>query len=160
MVIDPKTFQQKAWTLWLAYVPDTFSDAKHRGAPNSASIQRICGLVDGSVGLTGGTATGLIQTPNAFYKPPTDGQRFGGAYVAVMTEKMDDLLFSSAMPGCEEISLAHTKRGMVAVSRSEGKNHDEPPAPSPTIKALQGECKGDFDAHILLLELPESRWKK
>jgi hypothetical protein len=157
MVIDPKTFQQKAWTLWLAYVPDNFVTPASRGAPNGASIQRICGLVDGSIGFTGGTATGLIQTPNALYKPPTDGRKYGGTYVAVMTEKMDDLLFSSCLPGCDDVALAHTKRGLVAVSRSRGRNGDDPPAPSPTIKPIQDKCHGEFDAHILLLDLPASR---
>jgi hypothetical protein len=157
MVIDPRTFQQKAWTLWLAYLPDNFATPSSRGAPNGANILRICGLVDGSVGFTGGTATGLIQTPNAFYKPPTDGRKYGGTYLAVMTEKMDDLLFSSCLPGCEEVSLAHTKRGVVAASRSRGQNTDDPPAPSPTLNALQPKCQGEFDGHILLLDLPESR---
>jgi hypothetical protein len=157
MVIDGKTFQQKAWTLWLAYVPDNFVIPASRGAPNGASIQRICGLVDGSIGFTGGTATGLIQTPNALYKPPTDGRKYGGTYVAVMTEKMDDLLFSSCLPGCDDVALAHTKRGLVAVSRSRGRNGDDPPAPSPTVNPVQGKCNGELDGHILLLELPAAR---
>jgi hypothetical protein len=157
MVIDGKTFEQKAWTLWLAFIPDNFENAKNRGAPNFASITALRSLADGSIGFHGATATGLIQTPNALYKPPTDGRRFGGNFVAVMTPEMNDLLFSTHLPGCENISLGSTKRGMLVVSRSAGKDHAQEPQPSPLIKPLQAECKGEFDAHILLLDLPASR---
>jgi hypothetical protein len=157
MVIDPKTHQQKAWTLFLPYIPMTFEAAKFRGAPNSSTIDEFCGLADGSIGFAGKAGTGLIQTPNALYAPPTDGRKYSGSFVAIMTRGMDDLLFSSHLPGCNDISLAHTKRGLIAASRSEGQNRDDPPAPSPTIKPIQGTCNGEFDGHLLLLESPPSR---
>lgn len=157
LVIDPKTHRQKAWTLFLPYIPMNFENARFRGAPNGASIQKICGLTDGSIGFTGSASTGLIQTPNALYAPPADGRKYGGSFVAIMTGGMDDLLFSSHLPGCEDISLAHTKRGLIVASRSEGQSGDDPPAPSPTIKPVQGKCNGEFDGHLLLLESPRRR---
>lgn len=60
-------------------------DPKRRGAPNGCSIATIRGLVDGSIGFSGSAATGLIQTPNALYGPPTDGRKYGGSYLAIMT---------------------------------------------------------------------------
>jgi len=154
MVIDPKTFVQKAFTLWLAYVPDNFTDARFRSAPNGAGIDKFCGLADGSIGFSGGAATGLIQTPNAFYKYPGDGRRYGGEYVAVMTGKMNDLLFSSYVPGCRNIGIAPSRRGMLVVSCSFGHDKDTPPTPSPVFNAIQPKKQGALAAHIMLLELP------
>jgi hypothetical protein len=154
MVIDPKTFVQTAYTLWLAYVPENFVDAKFRGSPNGASIKRICGLTDGSIGFTGGAATGLIETPNAFYKDPGDGSRHGGEYVAIINGRMNDIMFSSYMPGCMNVGIAPARRGMLVVSCSKGQDRDSQATPTPIVNAVQPMKEGPLAAHIMLIELP------
>jgi len=156
MRIDPKSFEMKAWTLWVAYVPETFEGARYRGAPNFANIKRLAVLANGSVAFTGGAATGLIQTPNAFYRHPSDGRKSGGWYVAVVTPELNHLLFSSYMPGCENLAMGVTKSGLVVASRSSGDDgRENPTTRSPVTRdALQGECQGDYDGHLVVLEMP------
>jgi hypothetical protein len=155
MVIDRNTLEQKAYTLWLAYIPDTFTDPRHRGAPNGTSISATCGLADGSIAILGGSATGLIQTPNAFVKPPSDGRKFGGSYVAVLSRELNDLLFSSYVPGCQPMMIAPTKRGLAVVGRALPTKDEDVNGKTPLIKPIQGKLQGEMDAHILLLDLPK-----
>jgi len=154
MVIDSKTHRQKTYTLWLAYIPDTFADARHRGAPNGTSINSLTGLVDGSIAIAGGSATGLIQTPNALCILPTDGRKFGGAFVAILNKDLNDLLFSSYLPGCDRVSIAPTRKGVIAVSRSDGGDPNGPLGTTPVLRPIQGKPQGGSDGHILLLSLP------
>jgi hypothetical protein len=154
MVIDAKTHQQKAYTLWLAYIPETFADVRHRGAPNFTTISSLSGLADGSIGFAGSAATGLIQTPNALCKLPTDGKKFGGAYVAILNKELNDVLFSSYLPGCDQVSVSPTRKGVVAVSRSDGGDPKGPLGTTPVIKPIQAKHQGGSDGHILLLSLP------
>jgi hypothetical protein len=39
-------------------------------------------------------------------------------------------------------------------SRSRGDDGQKEPVKSPAVNALQAEKKGEYDAHIILLELP------
>ncbi len=156
MRIDPKSHEVTAWNLWLAYVPDTFASARDRGAPNFANIQHIEFLDDTSIAFCGATATGLIQTPNAFYTHPGTGRKYGGPYVAAFNPDMTVLLFSSHLPGCENVRIGRTRGGLAAVSRSSGDDgHTDGITQTPTVRAIQKEKQGPYDAHILLLALPK-----
>jgi hypothetical protein len=154
MVIDPQTKETKSHTWWASFVPDWFSDAKFRGAPNAATIKQICVLDDASVAITGGAATGLIQTPGAFWEDPMTGDKYGGCYVAVFRPDLTNVRFSSYMPGCASVSLGAWKNGVVAASRSQGKDHHQRPTATPTVNALQKDFGGGTDAHLLLLQNP------
>lgn len=154
--MDTNTNKIKAWTLWVSYVPDTFMGKRYRNSPNFASIKGIRMLDNGSIAFHGGAATGLIQTPNAFYKHPSTGRKYGGDYVAVFDPSMRVLLFSSYMPGCRNVQIAPAKdHGLVAVSRSSGDDgREDPTTPTPVSpRAVQKEKKGLYDAHIVLLRL-------
>ncbi len=155
ILLDAQTLQQKTYTLWLTYIPDTFATPRLRGAPNASTIETVCRLKDGSIGFCGGAGTGLIQTPHAFVTLPADGSKYGGAYVAVITGSMTDLLYSSYLPGCMNVAIAPCRRGLIVVSNSTGSDGAPAPTPSPVIKPLQGQCQGQLDAHILLLDLPK-----
>jgi len=152
--IDGKTLEADLHALWMAYFPANFTDTKKRGSPNGARIRQIKALPGGAVALAGSAASVLVQTPGAFYNYPGDGRGYGGDCVVVFDASFSQLLFSSYLPGCENLSLWPTPKGVVVVSRSRGGDGAQEPTPTPVLNALQPEKKGEFDAHLLLLELP------
>ncbi|MFP4139820.1 MAG: hypothetical protein ACLFVY_04600 [Phycisphaerae bacterium] len=148
--LDPKTREQKAWTLWLSYIPDDFSSPKHRNAPNFASIKDIRVLEDESIGIVGGAATGLIQTPHSFWTYPRDGGKFGGQFVTVLGPKLSRIRYSTYLPGCKDLSMAATKKGLVVASRSDGGGGRMGKTPG-SKNAAQPTFGGTFDGHLLLI---------
>lgn len=155
MKIDLKTKTCVAKELWVTYIPNTFATPRYRGAPNFASIERIQFLDGGAAGFCGRAATGLIQTPNAFYKHPTDGRKFGGKFAAVFNPDFSQLWFSSYWPGCDNLRLTKVKGGVLVTSRSTGKSSGDDGPKSPVHNALQKDIKGEMDGHLVLLELPK-----
>ncbi len=156
MRIEPETLDVIDYNLWVAYVPMTFDSQRHRGAPNHAGISQLIALGDGAVAFTGGAATGLIQTPNAFYEHPDDGRRYGGRYAAVFSADFGSLLFSSYLPGCDDVRLGRARDGLLVVSRSRGDDgRDDGATPTPTVNAVQEDKRGEWDAHIILLSSPQ-----
>jgi hypothetical protein len=152
--LDPKTQEQKAWTLWLAYIPDDFNSPRHRNAPNGCNIKEITVLRDESIGIVGGAATGLIQTPHSFFKYQRDGGKFGGPYVAVLGPKLSRIRYSSYLPGCHDLALAPTKDGVAVTSRSDGgggRMGKTPVGAGPGRPLQEKFGGGTFDAHILLI---------
>lgn len=152
--IDGKTREAKLHALWMAYFPANFEDARKRGSPNGARIRQIKRLKGGAVAIAGSAASVLVQTPGAFYKYPGDGRGYGGDCVVVFDAEFSHLLFSSYLPGCENVSLWPTAGGLAVVGRSRGHDGANDPTPSPLLHPLQDRKRGDLDAHILLLELP------
>jgi hypothetical protein len=154
MRLDSGTLETKAHSWLVGYIPQWFSEAKSRNAPNHISLVNMRVLGDGTVALTGRAATGLIQTPSAFWTDPKNGGKYGGEFVTVFNEDLTNLRFSSYMPGCKDVRLGVAPKGLLVVSRSKGSDGNEPPTKSPAVKALQGECKGPYDGHIVLLRSP------
>ena len=154
--IDGKSHAQTAWSYFIAYVPDTFADASHRGAPNGVSIDALRVLGDGTVALTGGAATGLISTPNAFYIHKGPG-KYGGKFAAVLNQDFSQMLFSSYLPGYESVTMAPVDGGVVVAGtarRDDGRT-DQAPTPPPLKEALQSAFGGgQFDLHLMLLKSP------
>ncbi len=158
MRVDPKTRQVKSWCNFVCYIPQDFAVPKYRGAPNGLHMDQMEVLADGSLAVCGGAATGLIQTPNAFYDHPHDGRKYGGEYVAVFAPDLAHMHFSSYLPGYETASIAPTKAGLVVVGRTKGDDGRENPAhASPAVKAVQPKLQGKRDGHIILLSLPADR---
>lgn len=157
MQIDPKSFKVIRWTQFLAYVPDTFSIPRDRGAPNFVQIDRV-GLIDrGHIAFAGRAATGLIQTPNAFYKYPNDGSKSGGPFAAVFSKDMKSLLYSSHLPGYQRTAIARAPKGMVIAGSTKGDDgrvieKTGKPTPTPVFKAIQKQFGGQYDGHIILLQ--------
>ncbi len=154
MRIDLKAQQVLAHAHWVTYIPANFQEERMRGAPNGARIRQVKAHPDGAIGMVGGAASVLVQTPGSFYKYPGDGRGYSGDCVVVYDREMANFLFSSYLPGCENPCLWTTPRGFVVASRSRGDDGQKEPAKSPAVNALQAEKKGEYDAHILLLELP------
>ncbi len=155
MRIDPKTWETKSHTWWAAFIPGWFTAPRNRGAPNGLSIDQICVLGDGSVAIAGGSATGLIHTPNGFWLDPMTGNKYGGAYVSVFLPDLSNLIFSSYVPGCSPLAIGATRKGVAIVSRSAGDDKNlTRPTSSPIKKAIQKQFGGATDAHIVVLELP------
>lgn len=156
MLIDDRTFDVLRWTQFVAYVPDNFATARDRGAPNFAQIDSVTLLDRGHIGFAGRTATGLIQTPDAFYEYPGDGSKSGGPFAAVFSADMKSLLYSSNLPGYKHTAISAVPRGMVVAGRTTGNDgrarpDTGEPTPTPTVRAIQQDFGGAHDAHIILL---------
>jgi hypothetical protein len=147
--IDGRTWELKAYNIWVAYCPQNFLAPRYRGAPNFTSVRQVRALARGDLAIAGRAATGLIQTPGAFWQDPGAGEKFGGEFAAVFSADFRHLLFSSYLPGCEAVALAPAKTGVIVVSRSKGR--DDKGNLSPTVQPLQKDCRGASDGHILLL---------
>jgi len=156
MRLDPQTRQTKSWTRFVCYVPESFEHKRDRGAPNHASIKELTVLADGSLAMAGGAATGLIQTPSAFYDHPSDGRKYGGSYVAVWKPDLSGLRFSSYLPGyVGSADVAAVGDAVVVAGTSSGddaKPIDGKPTPTPTVDAVQPNLGGQLDGHLILLQ--------
>jgi hypothetical protein len=149
--IDPKSLKQMSGTLFQAYFPMTSKDSRKRDTPNSTKIHHLSIAEGGTIAFTGTAASGLVQTPGAFYTYPEDGSGSDGEYAAVFSGDFQTLLFASYLPGCEHTNVATFKRNMIVTSRSTGTDGKSRPTASPVANAIQSQKKGDYDAHILLL---------
>jgi hypothetical protein len=152
--IDGKTLEARWHALWVSYFPANFGDPKKAGSPNGARIRQLRVCPNGAVAIAGSAASVLVQTPGAFYSYPGDGRGYGGDCVVVFDPEFSTLLFSSYLPGCENASICPTAKGLVVVSRSKGQDGEKEPTKSPAVNAIQAEKKGEWNAHILLLEMP------
>jgi hypothetical protein len=144
---------------WFAcFIPGNFHDAKFRNAPNAIGFEHIVALPGDALLCQGGAATGLIQTPNAFYKYPEDGPKYGGEFALIFNPEVNRLLFSSYLPGCAEVRLGKYSKGGLVISRSKGDDASQNtngPTPSPVTKgAVQEKFGGKTDGHLIILELP------
>lgn len=158
MRIDPKTWLMESWCYWVAYIPEDFKEARNRGAPNFASVEDLTFLSDGAIAFTGSAATGLIQTPGAFFTYKNDGTKHGGAFVTVQTPDQSGLYFSSYLPGCQKPRVDAGQKGrLLIVSRSSGvMPHESGDVPTPTLNASQAKYGGGtFDGHVILLQMPQ-----
>jgi hypothetical protein len=152
--IDPKTFEQKSWSYWVCYVPESYESPRYRGAPNFASIKDLVTLPGDAIAIRGSAATGLISTPNAFYFHSGPG-KYGGEFVAVMKSDFSGLLFSSYLPGYDSCRIAATRKGIAIVGAARKDDGREKPTSPPVVNALQPRLAGgEFDGHIIVIDMP------
>jgi hypothetical protein len=149
--IDSKTYELKAWTQWQAYFPIDFTEARLRGSPNGCKIKDIAVLGDGTIGICGGAASVLIQTPNSFWTYPKDGSGYGGEYIAALSADFKEVRFSSYLPGVEEASVESGPSGLLVCGRSKGTDGRTPATSTPVMNALQKEVHGEYDGWLMLL---------
>ncbi len=151
MRLDATTLDTKSHQWWLTYIPTNFPTERNRNAPNSIWIEEMKILQDDAVAIAGRAATILVQTPNAFWKDPLDGNRYGGAYATVFTADMKEIRFSSYLPGVSNVRIAAVKDGVVIVGRTVADDAEaKRPTATPQINALQGFA-GGTDGSIILL---------
>lgn len=149
-VVNPKTLETKLHAWWVAVLPSSNAKANRI---KSARTNRPTVLPGDAVAFTGDASTGLIQTPNAFWKPTGTNYYYSAETVGVWDKSFTNLMFSSYLPGCENVRVFSAKKGMLCVSRSKGADTREPPTPSPSQGTLQ-PFGGATDGHLLYLELP------
>ena len=153
MQIDPKTYQVKAGTQWISFVPDdkeTFG--KQAGKPNNAGAKALTFLDDGSLVMIGTAATGLIETPDSWYKYPGKG-RYGGWFLTIFTPEYNNLRFSSYLPGVERAKAVAKGQRVLLVSAAKVNDGHTPPSAMPAIGAIQKtHAGGTFDGHIVVMD--------
>lgn len=157
MRIKRSDWTVSSWCYWVSYIPQDFDEQRFRGAPNFASIHDLAVLSDNSIAFSGDSATGLIQTPNAFFNYAKDGSKHGGSFVTIQSPDQKELTFSSYLPGCDDIRLSAGREGrLIVVSRTSGAmKRDTGEIPSPTANPAQPAFGGLFDGHLLVLKIPE-----
>ncbi|MCH8513169.1 MAG: hypothetical protein LAT83_16170 [Kiritimatiellae bacterium] len=154
--MEPENFDVEVSSRWLSYVPNNFEAAGARNRPNTIGISKFRALEAGGMIFTGRSATGLIETPNALYRYPGDGSRFGGHYVAAFNRDFTELRYSSFKPGVRIESLEKTPRGFSAVGAAFASRNNEGEIPTPLLHPVQPRFGGGYkDAWIMLLEGPQ-----
>ncbi len=152
--IETRNCKVTAGTPWLAYLQSN--------NPNSIWVDSLGLAPDGSIGIGGRSAWGLIQTGNKLSQADPAGN-----YVAVLSKDCKSLRFSSALPACGQTDVCEGARwGIVSgtvdgrprllflggASQSEevyGKVH-----PAPQAQALQSRFGGGHtDGYLLVLDL-------
>lgn len=151
-VINPKSLETVLHLWWVAVFPST---SKKANRITSARVNHVVALRDGSLAFLGAAGLGLIQTPNAFWKPIGDNYHYSGETLGVWDKNFQKLIFSSYLPGLKNARVFATSKGLVCVSSSTGKDEKTPATESPAQNSLQ-PFGGATDGHILYLELPET----
>jgi hypothetical protein len=127
-------------TLWASYL---------QTSPNACGISGMRGARDGSLLLFGGSAGWLIQTSTNWFRAPdqylrkTQGVKMSpdgtclyeqngwpkwqgiggrGGYAAILSRKLDSILWSSATALCDPTDAAECRGGFVVVSKCLGYN--------------------------------------
>jgi hypothetical protein len=152
MRIDAKTFEGRQHCIWMAILPNYFGGPgqKGRGKPNGAAVNQLAVLAGGEVVAIGAAATGMIQTPNAFWKDPMLPDKHGGPTVTVFRPDLSGLMFSSYLPGIDAPVAAPTRKGLLVVGRSHGSDGWVQPTESPSVKADQ-PFAGGTDGSLIYL---------
>lgn len=153
MRVDAKTFEGLQHSIWMGVVPQFFDAPKSRGKPNGTDVHAMAVLAGGELAFTGSAATGLIQTPNAFWKDPMLPDKHGGPNVTVLRKDLSGIVFSSYTPGVDGLVPVATKDGLVVFGRSTGSDGWVKPTDAPSINADQ-PFAGGHDGHAILLKLP------
>jgi len=155
MVVDLPKKQTLMHAWFTAYLPMNFVDVRARNAPNHASLNELELLSGGEIATGGGAASGLVQTPGAFYKDPGDGAKYGGNFVTVFDPAVSRMMFSSYLPGGGPPTLVAHPRGVLVFTRALGDDGKSAPSSMPvTSSAAQNKCAGAGDGHVVLMEVP------
>lgn len=118
MLFDPQKQETVAHLWWCGYLPNNFMGGPvYANRTAGQGIGRVISLPGGAIGFTGGGATGLIQTPNAFWKDPHDGKKMGGETCVILNQDLSGVLFSSYLPNVSGARPAPTRKGMLVTGR-------------------------------------------
>jgi hypothetical protein len=125
---DPLNPQDVVRTIWCSY---------RSGSPSNTRILSLSGMEDGCIVVTGIANDWLVQTTQAHFRDhfhylnrgrlpsPDDwpvwlGLGGTGHYIAVLTPKLDRVLWASAMPCSEHTGVVAVPGGLVVVARCTG----------------------------------------
>lgn len=132
----------------------TFWGAYMAAEPNSITINGMLALRDGATAIYGGSASWLVQTPNALYAAADRPSAGRGEYVTVFGPGFKQVWFSSALAQCRPVAMAETDAGLVVASTArdgEAEGGNRPPVRA----GWQMEFGGGLgDGHLLLIHRP------
>ena len=155
--LNPDTGEVYCYLLFTAYLKRRRDLGWFDGA-NGLSVTGITPLAGGAVAFVGGSASFLIQTPNAWYRRADvdwpEGIAGGhGSFVCVFDKHLEHPLFCSSTPGARFADMRETKQGILIAFRSEGVSHDNQFIP--TVNAVQPRFGGGrYDGMLVLLGKP------
>jgi hypothetical protein len=154
--LDPAANRTVAAGFWQSFVPndpETFTKKREIGKPNTVSLTGIGLLPNEDLVLTGASATGLIETPDAWYRYPGKG-RMGGTFVTVLRGDFSRPRFSTYIPAViAGLRSVVDARGRILLVGGATKQHSRADAVVPAVKPLQPDFGGGLtDAFIALLD--------
>jgi hypothetical protein len=119
-----------------------------RNKPNSSMIHNATVLADGRVAFVGSSSFALVESPDAWVRAFPEGA--GGAYFALLSADLRDLLFSSTLPAASgPMALAQAGTQLVVGGKARPADPERGPV---LVNAIQGACAGPMDGYILLIE--------
>jgi len=160
--LEPKDYRPIGYTFWCA---------RYNGKPNGITVTNMGKTDDGSLAFSGGSAWGLIQSPNFIGKSEPAGN-----YVAVLSPDMSGVRFCSAIPavgtgvaGNDDSDVVGIGSGTVdgkplvvftAGVQEKGDTYGHI-APPPTVNAAQEKFGGgNSDGWFLVLDLSKGSTPK
>ena len=154
MCIDPDTMELKGGTAWLSY-------NAYVNTPNSSRLSDLHQLPDGRVLITGGSSSGLIETPDAWVKAwSAGGSVKGGSFFSIFSSDFSELLFSSVVPGLKDGRLAvHGNRVLLygaASARETAYGMNEPVRIAGAPKGFDRYGGGETDGYLMLIDTGEA----
>jgi hypothetical protein len=149
--INPKTYQVKDGTMWLAYLETV-------NKPNTAWIDQLAFAPDGSVCFTGRAASSIIQTSNRLSPSNSD------QHIVILQKDLKSIRFSSTVPGSGQTRTGDgdetwgiasaTSGGKQRVLFLTGASEGEGEFKTPTVNANQNSFGGGWmDGYAVLLEM-------
>ena len=144
MTLDTAKVQTLAGTNVAAFFPT-------RDRPNSSRIDGACRLSGGRLAVVGSSAFAFVETPDAWVKTYPDGA--GGAYFAIYSESLGDLLFGSLLPGIESPLALARRDGRVAVVGTGVQPVDPAAKQPPLASGVQTSLRGPADGYVLVAEV-------
>ncbi|MEO8616842.1 MAG: hypothetical protein ABI600_17000, partial [Luteolibacter sp.] len=156
--IDPKTYQVKDGTMWLAYLESV-------NKPNTAWIDQLAFAPDGSVCFTGRAANCVIQTSNRLSQCNSE------QHIVILNENLRSIRFSSTVPGSGQAQIGdgdetwgicsansgNKQRVLFLTGASEGAGEFK----TPTVNASQNSFGGGWmDGYAVLLEMDSNLRQK
>ncbi len=118
MKIDPRTGEPLGKTIWSSYLSS-------KNKPSGLNSDMLATAADNSLILAGGSAYGLIETGSVKVNTLEIGEDYiGGHYIAILTETMGDIRFSSALPGGGQVPLKRHSKNFSARTMSNSRMID------------------------------------
>ncbi len=110
--LDFETGNPLTNTLFIAYIGGS------RNVPSSVRGDNLDFSVDNDLLLSGGSASGLIQTRDHVVNTLDYGSDYiGGSFFAILTENWDNIRYSSAVPGAGQVDLQRHSSGQSGTYR-------------------------------------------
>lgn len=143
MTLDTDTQQTLGGSVMCAFLTE-------KNKPNSSRIDGGT-LLDGRrLALVGSSAFAFVETPDAWVKTAPAGS--GGAYFAIMSENLGELLFASVLPGVDD-PLALARRGQRVAIVGTARQPKPEAVPPLLVKARTEKVVDEADGYVLVADV-------